>query len=90
MFNGQPNGNLNGSIPFAPFGFPPMVTPPPPMPAFMFSPPPTAPAGLDQLSDEELRLLEGNERRNVEERIKVSFNILIFSHRRIYYILSTF
>lgn len=29
------------------------------------------PNALEQLTEEELRLLEGNERRNVEERIKV-------------------
>lgn len=46
--------------------------PPPPIPPFAFTPPPTVPANLEQLSDDELRLLEGNERRNVEERIKVS------------------
>lgn len=45
--------------------------PPPPIPSFAFTPPPTLPTNLSQLSDEELQLLEGNERRNVEERIKV-------------------
>lgn len=45
--------------------------PPPPIPPFAFAPPPVVPTNLEHLSDEELRLLEGNERRNVEERIKV-------------------
>lgn len=63
------------------FAFNPLTTPPmpinpllsPPIPAFAFTPPPTIPTNLDQLSEEELRLLEGNERQNVEERIKVRY-----------------
>lgn len=56
-----------------PFSFNSFMMPPPPQPpAFMFPSPPNMPANLDQLSDEELQLLEGTERRNVEERIKVS------------------
>lgn len=64
--------------PFNPFASVPMapMPPPPPIPPFALTPPPTMPANLDQLSDEELRLLEGNERRNVEERIKVCVNVL--------------
>lgn len=52
---------------------------PPPMgiPPFAFTPPPVMPSNLDHLSDEELRLLEGTERRNVEERIKVRINYVI-------------
>lgn len=61
--------NAFGSVPMNP------LPPPPPIPAFAFAPPPTIPANLEQLSDEELRLLEGNERRNVEERIKLLKNI---------------
>ncbi|XP_055309629.1 E3 ubiquitin-protein ligase HRD1 [Sitodiplosis mosellana] len=61
---------------FNPFASVPMnPIPPPPIPAFAFTPPPTIPTNLEQLSDEELRLLEGNERRNVEERIKLLKNI---------------
>lgn len=52
-------------------GMPLNPIPPPPMPISAFQPPPIIPPNLDQLSDEELRTLEGNERRNVEERIKV-------------------
>lgn len=61
--------------PFAPMN---PMPPPPPIPAFAFTPPPTMPTNLDGLSDEELRLLEGNERRNVEERIKVCILISEF------------
>lgn len=49
---------------------PGMMMPPP----FMMPPPPIPP-GLDRLSEEELRLLEGTERRNVEERIKFLRNV---------------
>lgn len=55
----------------------------PPIPPFLFPtipfvapysvPPPPPPPNLDRLTDEELRALEGHERKNVEERIKVSF-----------------
>lgn len=71
--------SANNQFPANPFQFNPFATlpmnpiPPPPIPPFAFTPPPTVPANLEQLSDEELRLLEGNERRNVEERIKVLF-----------------
>lgn len=65
------------------------LPPPPPIPAFAFAPPPTIPANLEQLSDEELRLLEGNERRNVEERIKVS-KITVFGIRSVFGILTYF
>lgn len=59
------------------FQFNPLATmpmnpiPPPSIPPFAFTPPPSVPPNLEQLSDEELRILEGNERRSVEERIKV-------------------
>lgn len=66
-FAGNP---INIGFPFNAFAGMPM-NPPPPMPAFAFQQPPAIPPNLDQLSDEELRTLEGNERRNVEERIKV-------------------
>lgn len=61
-------------LPFNPFMMPPygFVTPPPPPPPPMFFPqPPVPPPSFNHLSDEELHLLEGTERRNVEERIKV-------------------
>lgn len=81
---------LNGGhpqmmIPPPMFNFPGMMMPPPglvagggammpPPPPFMIPPPPVPP-GLDRLSDEELRLLEGTERKNVEERIKFLRNV---------------
>lgn len=73
ILNTQPNNPFSANpIQFNPFASVPMSPiPPPPMPAFAFTPPPGMPTNLAQLSDEELRLLEGNERRNVEERIKV-------------------
>lgn len=40
-------------------------------------PPPPIPPNLDTLTDEEIRALEGNERKHVEERIKV-INFLIY------------
>lgn len=75
--------NLPGGLPSisttaAPSNFPTLPLPPPFMipPPFPFIapyavPPPPMPSDLSTLSDEELKLLEGNERRNVEERIKV-------------------
>ncbi|XP_031634909.1 E3 ubiquitin-protein ligase HRD1 [Contarinia nasturtii] len=62
---------------FNPFASVPPIPPPPPIPAFALTPPPTMPTNLDQLTDEELRLLEGNERKNVEERIKLLKNIQV-------------
>lgn len=53
-------------------GMPPFAFPP--MPPMIFTPPPTIPANLDQLTDEELHALEGNERQHVEERLKVCTN----------------
>lgn len=70
-FAGNPMFPFNGFT-----GMPMNPIPPPPMPVFAFQPPPAIPPNLDQLSDEELRTLEGNERRNVEERIKVCFILL--------------
>lgn len=60
-----------------PFGF--MPGPPPPPPAFLFQAPPVPPPSFDHLTDEQLQLLEGTERRNVEERIKVC---IVRSHSR--------
>lgn len=64
-----------------------LIPPPPPPPGVMFPPtqpflppfpmlppfmmPPPMPPNLDTLTDDELRLLEGNERKNIEARIKV-------------------
>jgi E3 ubiquitin-protein ligase synoviolin len=60
--------NVNPQIP--PFMFPtiPFVAP-------YSVPPPPPPPNLDRLTDEELRAMEGHERKNVEERIKVKNNI---------------
>lgn len=56
------------------FNPPPFTYPPFPMlPPFMMPPP--MPPNLDTLTDEELRVLEGNERRNIEARIKLLRNI---------------
>lgn len=65
---------LGSSLPFAPFLMPPygfLSAPPPPPPAYLYPTPPVPPMSLDLLTDEELLLLEGTERKNVEERIKV-------------------
>lgn len=57
------------------------ITTMPPFPFFPsflapFSiPPPPIPANLDQLSTEELRAMEGNERNHVEERLKLLKNV---------------
>lgn len=58
------------SQPF-PFGMGAPVPPPFPFMAPFTIPPPPMPPNLSTLSDEELRALEGNERQNVENRIKV-------------------
>lgn len=66
----QNNGTAVPLVPGSPLILPPFpfITP------YAVQPPPMPP-NLDALSDEELRLLEGNERRNVEERIKLLRNI---------------
>lgn len=79
LFNPQQNNNTNvqtifgSNFSFNPYLFP-SVIPPPPIPPtdFFFPPLPNIPDGLGELSVEELYALEGTERRNVEERIKVS------------------
>jgi E3 ubiquitin-protein ligase synoviolin len=60
--------NANPQIP--PFMFPtiPFVAP-------YSIPPPPPPPNLEHLTDEELRAMEGHERKNVEERIKLLKNI---------------
>ncbi|XP_011191264.2 E3 ubiquitin-protein ligase HRD1 [Zeugodacus cucurbitae] len=84
---GNVGSNIPGGLPSvpttaAPPNFPtlPLAPPfmmPPPFPfiAPYAVPPPPMPSDLSTLSDEELKLLEGNERRNVEERIKLLRNI---------------
>uniref|UniRef100_A0A336MJC4 RING-type E3 ubiquitin transferase n=1 Tax=Culicoides sonorensis TaxID=179676 RepID=A0A336MJC4_CULSO len=65
--------NSNSAIPLVPGS--PLLLPPFPFITPYAVPPPPMPPNLDTLSDEELRLLEGNERKNVEERIKLLKNI---------------
>lgn len=61
---------------FPPGGIPQMpLFPQMPMMAPFLIPPPPIPPGLDTLTEEELRLLEGTERKNVEERIKFLRNV---------------
>ncbi|KAG5679346.1 hypothetical protein PVAND_008918 [Polypedilum vanderplanki] len=64
--------NLPSTGPLPPLFFPSLPTP------FMtpFSiPPPPMPQNLEQLSVEELRAMEGNERKHIEERLKLLKNI---------------
>lgn len=65
--------NNSTAVPLVPGS--PLILPPFPFITPYAVPPPPMPPNLDALSDEELRLLEGNERRNVEERIKLLRNI---------------
>jgi len=58
-----------GGPPGAPFILPPFPFMAP------FAPPPPIPTNLDALSDEELHALEGNERRHIEERLKLLRNV---------------
>lgn len=77
LWNSQANNAPQlGENPFAfnPMSMPMNNMPPfpfPPMPPMIFTPPPTIPANLDQLTDDELLALEGHERNNVTERLKV-------------------
>lgn len=64
------------SQPF-PFGLGSPVPPPFPFMAPFTMPPPPMPPNLSTLTDEELRALEGTERQNVENRIKVNLLKLI-------------
>ncbi|MBN3290431.1 SYVN1 ligase, partial [Polypterus senegalus] len=68
-----------GSIPAFPFSFPPpwmgMPPPPPPPPPFGMPPMPVPPPGFSGLSDDELRAMEGHERRNLEARLQCLQNI---------------
>jgi E3 ubiquitin-protein ligase synoviolin len=58
------------SLPPPPFFFPSM-----PFMAPYTIPPPPMPANLDHLTIEELRAMEGNERKHVEERLKLLKNV---------------
>lgn len=59
-----------GAPPMSPFFFPTL-----PFMAPYTIPPPPMPQNLDQLTIEELRAMEGHERKNVEERIKLLKNV---------------
>lgn len=58
---------------------PPLFVPPwPPFPFMPFiAPPPVPPINLRALSEEELRQMEGNERKNIEARIQCLKNIQV-------------
>lgn len=66
----QQTTSAPGVIPPPPFFFPSL-----PFMAPYSIPPPPMPANLDQLSVEELRAMEGNERKHVEERLKLLRNV---------------
>lgn len=72
---GQNNLGTNTAVPLVPGS--PLILPPFPFMAPYAVPPPPMPHNLDALTDEELRALEGNERKHVEERIKLLRNILL-------------
>lgn len=61
-------GNNADTLNSGTFMPPPFTLFPPP---YLPPPPPPIPPQLDQLSDEELRAIEGQDRQHVEERIKV-------------------
>lgn len=72
-FGNLPNMPLNGIPPTIVGGaIPPFMPPPFPMLSPFMIPPPPIPPALDTLTDEEIRNLEGTERKHVEERIKVN------------------
>lgn len=88
LFNQNQNAQNAAPNPVTPpsNGVPPNVTPTinipsfplPPFPIFPFmAPPPMPPQNLQNLSDEELRQMEGNERANVEARIQCLRNIQV-------------
>jgi E3 ubiquitin-protein ligase synoviolin len=67
--NVQPASSASAAMPMPPTA--PFV-----MPSFPYAvPPPPIPPNLDTLTDEEIRALEGTERKHVEERIKLLRNI---------------
>lgn len=59
----------------------------PPLPPFPFmpfiAPPPVPPANLRALTDEELRQMEGNERKNIEARIQCLKNIQVNTYLKV-------
>lgn len=79
------NAMPNQTPPVPGAAVPPTGLGPPPMSPFFFPtlpfmapytiPPPPMPQNLDQLTIEELRAMEGHERKNVEERIKLLKNV---------------
>lgn len=75
----NPFANLmQPNLPPMNFAMPNMAQGSMPVPPFPFMspfpmPPPPIPPNLDTLTDEEIRALEGNERKHVEERIKVNY-----------------
>ncbi|CAD7092939.1 unnamed protein product [Hermetia illucens] len=69
------NAGGNGTAGQVPPHVPPFVLPPFPFMAPYAIPPPPMPPNLNTLTDEELRALEGNERRHVEERLKLLQNV---------------
>lgn len=84
MFNQNQNAAPNPVTPpsnGAPNAVPPMNIPSfplPPFPLFPFmAPPPMPPPNLQNLSAEELRQMEGNERMNIEARIQCLRNIQV-------------
>jgi E3 ubiquitin-protein ligase synoviolin len=70
--SGVPNPLIpgaNSAAPMPPFPFfPPFMAP-------FAIPPPPMPANLDQLTTEELQAMEGNERKHIEERLKLLKNV---------------
>ncbi|XP_032521074.1 E3 ubiquitin-protein ligase synoviolin [Danaus plexippus] len=60
------------AVPPPPF---PNMPPPPPMMGWALPPPPPRPASLASLTTEELRRMEGNERRNIEARLQLLMEI---------------
>lgn len=68
-FGNIPNMPLGGA---PPTGVPQFMPPPFPLLSPYMLPPPPMPPSLDRLTDEEIRNLEGTERKHVEERIKVT------------------
>lgn len=75
-----PPGGARGTQTAPPQQVPPTFIPPFSFPPFPFgmpfmAPPPMPPVNLENLSEEELRNLEGNERQNIEARIQCLRNI---------------
>lgn len=79
---------MNFAMPnMAPGSMPVGALPPFPfMSPFPMAPPPIPP-NLDTLTDEEIRALEGNERKHVEERIKVNIFLFVYFLKLILFFL---